>query len=38
MDQAFSVEAWTSPLGIGLFLVSLGLFLFLLSRADQNKK
>lgn len=38
MEQAFSVEAWTSPLGVGLFLVCIGLFIFLLSKSDQAKK
>lgn len=38
MDQMFSVEAWTSPIGIGFFLVCLGAFLYLLSRADTSKK
>jgi uncharacterized membrane protein len=36
MDQAFSVEAWTSPIGIGIFLVCLGFFILLLSKADQK--
>ncbi len=38
MEQAFDVTAWTSPLGIGLFLVCIGLFIFLLSKSDQTKK
>ena len=38
METMFSVEAWTSPIGVGFFLVSLGLFIYLLSRADNKKK
>lgn len=38
MEQAFNAVAWTSPLGIGLFLVCLGLFIYLLSKSDQTKK
>lgn len=38
MEHVFSAEAWTSPIGIGFFLLSLGLFLYLLSRADKPTK
>lgn len=30
--------AWGSPLGVGIFLICLGLFIYLLSLADRNKK
>lgn len=38
MEYMFSAEAWTSPIGVGLFLVSLGAFLYLLARADRPTK
>lgn len=38
MTQLFSPIAWGSPLGVGLFLICLGLFIYLLSLADKNGK
>ncbi len=33
----FSPENWGSPVGLGIFLVCLGIFIYLLSLADRNK-
>ena len=30
--------AWGSPLGVGIFLVCLGIFLYLLSLTEKGKK
>lgn len=38
MEQLFSPAAWSSPAGIGIFLLMLGGFIYLLSLADKNKK
>ena len=29
---------WSEPVGLGLFLISVGLFLFLLSLANKNNR
>lgn len=38
IEALFSPANWGSPLGVGLFLVCLGIFIYLLSLADRNKK
>lgn len=38
MEALFNPVNWGSPIGLGLFLVMLGLFIYLLSLADKNKK
>jgi hypothetical protein len=38
MSDIYSVLGWGSPVGIGLFLLMLGGFIFLLSKASQKKK
>lgn len=38
MEQLFTVSGWTSPLGVGIFLIMLGIFIYILSKADKNKK
>lgn len=38
MDSIYSVLGWGSPIGTGLFLVFLGLFVYLLSRSDNRHK
>lgn len=38
MNELFNPAAWGSPVGVGLFLVLLGLFIYLLSLADKNKR
>lgn len=38
INSLFNPVAWGSPIGLGIFLVCLGLFLYLLSLADKNKK
>ncbi len=38
MEELFSPAGWGSPVGVGLFLLMLGGFIFLLSRADRNRK
>ena len=37
-EALFSPVAWGSPLGVGLFLICLGIFLYFLSLADKNSK
>lgn len=38
MDALFQPEAWGSPAGVGIFLVLLGAFIYILSLAEKNKK
>lgn len=38
MDSLFEPSAWGSPAGVGLFLVLLGVFIYILSLADKNRK
>lgn len=38
MEAMFSPVNWGTPVGLGIFLVCLGLFIYLLSLADKNKK
>ena len=38
MDSLFDPTAWGSPVGLGLFLLFLGGFIFLLSLADRARK
>lgn len=38
MEYVFGVEAWTSPVGVGFFLVCLGLFIYLLASSDKSSK
>ncbi len=38
MDSLYALLGWGSPIGTGLFLVFLGLFIFLLSRSDNRSK
>ena len=38
MEALFSPANWGSPVGIGLFLVLLGLFIYLLSLADKARR
>lgn len=38
MEAFAGVLGWTSPFGVGFFLVCLGLFIFLLGHADPKKK
>lgn len=38
MENLWLVLFWTGPVGIGIFLVSLGLFIFLLTKADEVSK
>jgi len=37
MDELFLVMGWGSPIGIGGFLVLLGTFIWMLSKADEIK-
>lgn len=37
-EALLSPAAWGSPLGVGIFLICLGLFIYLLSLADKKKK
>jgi hypothetical protein len=38
MDQLFMILGWGSPIGIGIFLVLLGLMIFLIAKADEISK
>lgn len=38
MSDIYSILGWGSPIGIGLFLLLLGGFIFLLSKAKDRKK
>jgi hypothetical protein len=38
MDDLFMVLGWGSPVGIGVFLVLLGLMIFLIAKADETSK
>jgi uncharacterized membrane protein len=37
-DTVFLLLFWSGPIGIGIFLVLLGTFIWLLSKADETKK
>jgi hypothetical protein len=37
MNDVYSVLGWGSPIGTGLFLLFLGGFIFLLSKASKKK-
>lgn len=34
----FMILGWSSPIGLGVFFLCLGAFIYLLSKADSNKK
>jgi len=38
MDSWFLILGWSSPIGIGVFLICLGGMIYLLSKADSEKK
>lgn len=38
MSDIYSILGWGSPIGIGLFLLFLGGFIYLLTRAGKEKK
>ena len=38
METLFTVEAWSSPGGVGFFIVCVGAFLFLVFRLDRKQK
>lgn len=38
MDELWLVLYWTGPIGVGFFLVCLGLMIFLLAKADAVSK
>jgi len=38
MDSAMVILGWGSPIGIGIFLLSLGGMIFLLSKAGKKKE
>jgi len=37
-DTLFLLLFWSGPIGIGLFLVLLGTFIWLLAKADETSK
>jgi len=38
MSDIYSILGWGSPIGIGLFLLFLGCFIFLVSKTGKGKK
>jgi len=38
MGEWFLVLYWSGPIGLGIFLALLGLFIFLLTKADETSK
>jgi len=38
MGDWFLILGWSSPIGIGIFLALLGLFIFLVTKADETSK
>jgi hypothetical protein len=38
MDELFLILFWSGPIGIGLFLALLGVFIWLLAKADEISK
>jgi hypothetical protein len=38
MDSMWLVFFWTGPIGVGFFLVSLGLMIYFLSKANEVNK
>lgn len=38
MDNLWMVFFWSGPIGLGVFLLCLGGFIYLLSRADEVSK
>ena len=38
MTELFMVLSWSGPIGLGAFLALLGLFIYLLSKADEISK
>ena len=38
MENLWLVLFWSGPIGLGIFLVCLGIFIWLLSKADAIKK
>ena len=38
MKALLSPAAWGSPLGVGIFLICLGIFIYILSLADKNER
>lgn len=38
MEALFNPMAWGSPLGLGIFLICLGIFIFLVSVVDKKNK
>jgi len=37
MAELYAIFGWGSPIGTGIFLVLLGLFIYLLSKAQKEK-
>ena len=38
MDELFLILFWSGPVGLGLFLALLGVFIWLLAKADEINK
>jgi uncharacterized membrane protein len=38
MENLFLILGWPGPVGLGIFLVLLGVFIWLLAKADETNK
>ena len=38
MDELFLILFWSGPIGLGIFLALLGIFIWLLAKADEISK
>ena len=38
MGEWFLILGWSGPIGIGIFLALLGVFIYLISKADETSK
>jgi len=38
MDELFLILFWSGPIGLGIFLALLGVFIWLLAKADELSK
>jgi len=38
MDELFLILFWSGPIGLGIFLALLGVFIWLLAKADEISK
>ena len=38
MENLFLILGWPGPIGVGIFLVCIGVMLYLLTKADETSK